>query len=134
MNDVSKEVEAVAMVARPFDEAPKDESHVHVAAIVRWKKYKPGAPKNLLAIGGRWQEMNEFGGWTNIDWQPEYYLVPTPVSALKHDSEEVSRLRRIIANIRDQAAHGSPYDQGQALEIIHGLAVRALEDLLDDPQ
>ena len=43
----------------------------------RWKKYKPGAPKNLLAKGGRWQCLNDYGGWENVapgiepdEWSP----------------------------------------------------------------
>lgn len=38
-----------------------------VQQVWRWKKYKPGSPKHLLAKGGRWQRLNEYGGWDNVD-------------------------------------------------------------------
>lgn len=31
---------------------------------VRWKPYKPGARTNKK---GRWQKMNEYGGWDNCE-------------------------------------------------------------------
>lgn len=47
----------------------------------KWVRYKPGAPKHLLAKGGRWKAMNEYGGWDNAQppafYQPEEAL-PTP--------------------------------------------------------
>lgn len=43
----------------------------------RWKEYKTGAPKHLLAKGGRWQRLNDYGWWENADpdiepeeWRP----------------------------------------------------------------
>ncbi len=38
---------------------------------VKYTKYKQGAPKNLLAIGGRWQSSGEYGGWNNINYTPQ---------------------------------------------------------------
>lgn len=32
---------------------------------VRWKAYKPTSQQARHGIPGRWQQMNEFGGWEN---------------------------------------------------------------------
>ena len=57
---------------RPIEDAPKDgtDFEVYVRQIWRWKTYKAGAPKELLAKGRRWQKLNQFGGWENTDEGP----------------------------------------------------------------
>lgn len=48
-------------------EAPKD--RVIVATIrvpVRWHPYKPNSQEVRRGKFGRWQAMNEFGGWDNL--------------------------------------------------------------------
>lgn len=32
---------------------------------VRWQRYKPSAPQVQRGTPGRWQMMNEYGGWEN---------------------------------------------------------------------
>jgi hypothetical protein len=34
---------------------------------VRWKAYKPTSEQFRHGIKGRWQKMNEYGGWENAD-------------------------------------------------------------------
>lgn len=33
---------------------------------VRWLAYKPTSDQARRGVAGRWQSMNEFGGWTNL--------------------------------------------------------------------
>lgn len=64
---------------------------------VKYKKYKPGAPKHLLKQGGRWQKAGEYGGFDNIDNVPSiltdnksmYKAAPAMYDMLN----EVSKLR-----------------------------------------
>lgn len=47
---------------------PKDGQIVFIRVIkpIKWTAYKPGAPASLLKKGGRWQQLNEYGGWENM--------------------------------------------------------------------
>jgi len=38
--------------------------------VVRYNKYRSGAPKHLLKLGGRWQRAGLYGGFDNIDYVP----------------------------------------------------------------
>lgn len=48
-------------------EPPKNGA-IHAAVFqvpVRWQRYKPSAPQVQRGTPGRWQMMNEYGGWEN---------------------------------------------------------------------
>lgn len=50
-------------------EPPKDgrEFAAVMRVPVRWKAYKPSSQQFKAGIKGRWQMMNEYGGWDNAD-------------------------------------------------------------------
>jgi hypothetical protein len=60
-------------------EAPKDRVIYAVIRIpVRWHPYKPNSQEVKRGKMGRWQKMNEFGGWENLypdkapdDWEED---------------------------------------------------------------
>ncbi len=53
---------------KPAEDAPTDgrvvtmRSHHHV----RFKAYQPGSTQLRRGIPGRWQQLNQYGGWDNI--------------------------------------------------------------------
>lgn len=53
---------------------------IYVAEVfpIRWVKYKPGAPANLIRKGGRWQRMDEYGGWNNFSILEGSRIFETP--------------------------------------------------------
>lgn len=52
---------------QPISSAPR-KGYINVRSVTtyRWHPYRPGAPKNLLAKGGRWQRATKCG-WENAD-------------------------------------------------------------------
>ncbi len=49
-------------MVQPIETAPKDGSWIiGPGTTYRWKAYKPGAPKELLAKKGRWQRSHGYG-------------------------------------------------------------------------
>lgn len=50
-------------------EPPKDGEiyQAWLSVPVRWKAYSPKSEQFRHGIKGRWQQMNEFGGWENAD-------------------------------------------------------------------
>ena len=61
---------------KTLDQAPQDGSVIWGAESYRWKKYKPGAPKNLRKKGGRWQRFNGHG-FENAE-PPTHWTEPKP--------------------------------------------------------
>jgi hypothetical protein len=61
----------------PIETAPKDGSVFYVQSHYRipfkWKKYKPNSQQFKRGIKGRWQEMNEYGGWENSNKKPDQW-------------------------------------------------------------
>lgn len=49
------------------DPPPEDGSEIHMRTIqyLRFKPYKPSSQQARAGIKGRWQQMNEWGGWDN---------------------------------------------------------------------
>lgn len=49
------------------DEMPRDGRAFYVRAVqvVRFRHYKPGSQQAKRGDIGRWQQMNEYGGWEN---------------------------------------------------------------------
>jgi hypothetical protein len=60
---------------------------------VRWKAYKPGAPTKKK---GRWQRMNEYGGWDNCE-KPDAVL-SEPVYATRIAELEAERDEAVEAH------------------------------------
>ncbi len=65
-------------IAWTLGEPPKDGStfYGHVWMPFRWKAYKPSSEQfRRMGLKGRWQAMNEYGGWDNAkapnEWAPE---------------------------------------------------------------
>lgn len=65
-------------------EPPRDgkEYHVTMAVPVRWKAYHPKSEQARAGISGRWQRMNQYGGWDNLPaderiWPFESYQIVT---------------------------------------------------------
>ena len=61
---------------QPIETAPKDvviEGRVIDTRPYRWKSYSPQARRQMHKAG-RWQRMNDYGGWENCDppqdWLP----------------------------------------------------------------
>lgn len=58
-------------------DAPRDRPFYAVIRVpVRWAPYKPNSQEVRRGKMGRWQKMNEFGGWDNLhpnkpptDWE-----------------------------------------------------------------
>lgn len=55
-----------------IEDAPRDGTPIGACEFYRWKAYKPGAPKHLLKLGGRWQRWSGYG-WENAQ-PPELWL------------------------------------------------------------
>lgn len=49
------------------DDPPKDGTpfYMQTISVLRFKPYKPNSQQAKQGIKGRWQEMNEYGGWEN---------------------------------------------------------------------
>ena len=63
---------------QPIETAPRDGTVISVATMVRWTRYKAGAPKWAQKLGGRWQYFDGFG-WRNFDEKPDYWMpLPPP--------------------------------------------------------
>lgn len=60
---------------QPIETAPKDGKSFYVQAHYKvpfkWKPYKPKSQQFKQGIRGRWQEMNDYGGWENSDKTPD---------------------------------------------------------------
>ena len=63
-----------------MSEPPKVVGEVYFVTIhvpIRWLPYKPTSQEVKRGKLGRWQKMNEYGGWENItlptDWQWSEY-------------------------------------------------------------
>lgn len=57
-----------AKPVRWIEGEPPKNSAIHAAVFqvpVRWQLYKPSAPQIQRGVPGRWQMMNEYGGWEN---------------------------------------------------------------------
>ena len=66
---------------QPIETAPKDGTPFYARhqSPYRYQPYKPGAPQLRVGKKGRWQSMNDYGGWENCeepfgDWKhhPDY--------------------------------------------------------------
>jgi hypothetical protein len=58
-----------------FKTAPKDgrQFYVRESYLIpfKWKPYKPNSQQFKRGIKGRWQQMNEYGGWDNATRTPD---------------------------------------------------------------
>jgi len=45
---------------------------VTIRVPIRWKPYKPTSQEVRLGKMGRWQKMNEYGGWDNFHFGPDW--------------------------------------------------------------
>ena len=50
---------------------------------IKWKPYKHGVSRRLAKVGGRFQKLNEYGGWDNCDFIPEDYEPPINAELLE---------------------------------------------------
>lgn len=74
-----KMVRAVPASTKPYsdqgegiwrtDEPPKDGTIIYrrVISVYRFQPYKPNSQQFKHGLKGRWQEMNEYGGWDNCN-------------------------------------------------------------------
>ena len=66
----------------PMETAPKDKTIFYVKESYRvpfrWKPYRPKRQKIRHGVKGRWQEMNEYGGWVNSNKKPDKWQPDTP--------------------------------------------------------
>ncbi|MBK6414142.1 hypothetical protein [Sphingopyxis sp.] len=46
----------------PMDGTP---IYMRIISVLRYQPYKPNSQQFKAGITGRWQQMNEFGGWDN---------------------------------------------------------------------
>ena len=60
-----------------METAPKDEKPFYIGILARWVRYKKGAPKWALKLGGRFQRWNGYG-WENVDFDPDDAWRPLP--------------------------------------------------------
>lgn len=106
---------------RQTDHTPaKTEGYAFSFSPVKWKPYKPNSEQFRKGRKGRWQEMNEYGGWHNCD---------APSVILDEPLELADALRK-IADLEAQIAELRTQKGEQALELLqaHGQAIlRALE-------
>lgn len=63
--------EAKANAGKPIAEAPRDGTPLIVISIktenMRYKPYLKGSPQQRRGIRGRWQVLNDYGGWMNCN-------------------------------------------------------------------
>lgn len=52
---------------KPLKDAPQDGTPIYIrtVSIFRFKPYKPNSQQAKRGEKGRWQQMNEYGGWEN---------------------------------------------------------------------
>lgn len=50
---------------------------------IRWKRYKPDGQRQMKALG-RWQIMNEWGGWNNCEFPSEVWESPPALGCAIH--------------------------------------------------
>lgn len=68
-------VPAAQQIAWLPGEPPKIDGHVvygHTWQPYRWKAYSPKSEQARRGIKGRWQAMNEYGGWDNAKAPDEW--------------------------------------------------------------
>lgn len=72
---------ASALQPRPISEAPMDGREFYAIGVYqvpyRFKLYKPSSNEFKRGIKGRWQKMNEYGGWDNTDQEPSSFALST---------------------------------------------------------
>jgi hypothetical protein len=84
--------------------------------VVKFTKYKQGAPKHLLEKVGRWQKAGEFGGFENISY------VPQILTENKSMYEVAPEMYEILEQCKNDALL---YDRPIAAEKIDKLLVKA---------
>lgn len=68
---------------------------------VRWKPYKPDGQRQMKAKG-RWQRMNEYGGWENCEKPETVFADPAEIGALawreasEHPRSDGPNARRVL--------------------------------------
>lgn len=79
--------EAVVMQGQSMETAPRDGTPicVRVTKILRWLPYKGSSQQRKRGIEGRWQELNEHGGWDNCA-PPQTEWMPHPQSPKQGDT------------------------------------------------
>ena len=83
-------------IRNPLSEAPRNGTIilVHQTVPMRFLPYKPNSQQARGGTAGRWQEMNEYGGWDNCappigTWEPD-----AQNAAARAVEEEFARLDR----------------------------------------
>lgn len=122
--DLDLSPEAVERLARPIPVSNNLQvtpaiTHGYVLELrpVRWLLYKPDGQRQMKQRG-RWQEMNEYGGWGNCKTPSEIWpgltapdLISDYHAALAENARlraEVERLRGALEEIRDRHIPDQP--------------------------
>ena len=92
----------------------------------RWKAYKPSSEQARRGTTGRYQAMNEYGGWENAsppsDWWPEQ---GPSYSSLIATAREVEGLRAALRQCADLVRRYNGR-QSEKLDDIPGIVAAAL--------
>lgn len=90
------------------------EGYFHTFRPVKWKPYKPGAQTQKA---GRWQSMNEWGGWDNCETPEEVWSEPADIAAMKAAllaAEEIAQCLDAVLRVDDEwvrsTAHNAAAD------------------------
>lgn len=73
----------------PAKDCPRDGTAVMVTyeTIMRYQPYKSRSQQARMGIKGRWQEMNEYGGWENTHLRPASWDWPVNNKLKEVDGE-----------------------------------------------
>lgn len=72
-------------------EPPKDGSPFYARFLtpMRWKPYKPNSEQFRSGTRGRWQAMNDYGGWENTEYPPTDWALKSEYDAAALLAEKV---------------------------------------------
>lgn len=111
----------------PCPPAPRDGTIFYVLHRfpMRWTAYKPSSEQARRGVKGRWQRMNEYGGWENTDiepteWEPDLQnstrTTPPVADGVERANEELGYLEYDLLGLA-----GRKVSKKQALGLLESI-------------